>query len=200
MKLIFFDTEYLSISRSKSSFSAINRYKKILFPEIFQFSFIKLNSINSFDINEKFNFYLKTKNKIPNRLIKLTHYKPLKKNILLFKNFLKVINSFFNKDFIIIVNGDDLKLLKMNLKFNDIQPLNKKVKYINLRQLLKKIYKKEFTTAELKRKFLPKSSIKLHNSLNDCFILFKVIKRIKNEIKKKEFDELINKNIKIISL
>jgi inhibitor of KinA sporulation pathway (predicted exonuclease) len=118
----------------------------------------------------------------------------------LFKNFLKVINSFFNKDFIIIVNGDDLKLLKMNLKFNDIQPLNKKVKYINLRQLLKKIYKKEFTTAELKRKFLPKSSIKLHNSLNDCFILFKVIKRIKNEIKKKEFDELINKNIKIISL
>lgn len=200
MKLIFIDTEYFSISKNKSSFIEINKNKKILFPEIFQFSYIEINSINTFNKRKKFNFYLKTKKKIPYRLVKLTNYNPIKNKSILFKDFIKKINSFFNYNTIIIVNGDDLKLLKMNMKFNKINPLKKKINYINLRVLFKKLYKVDLDTAQLKRRFLPNSSIKLHNALNDCLILLKVFKFIKNEIKSEKFLRLILKNIKKINI
>ena len=83
--------------------------------------------------------------------------------------------------------------MKLNL-------LNKKVKYINFRTLFKKIYKKEFTTAELKRKFLPKSQIRLHNSLNDCFVLLNVFKEIKSKYEREKFFRIISKNIKVIKI
>ena len=200
MKLIFIDTEYLSISKNKSSFIEINKNKKILFPEIFQFSYIEIHSISTFNKRKKFNFFLKTKKKIPYRLVKLTNYNPIKNKSIHFKDFIKKINTFFNYNTIIIVNGDDLKLLKMNMKFNKINPFKKKISYINLRVLFKKLYKVELDTAQLKRRFLPKSSIKLHNSLNDCLILLKVFKFIKKEIKSEKFLRLILKNIKKITV
>lgn len=194
LKLIFIDSEYLSLSKEKSSFHEINKNKKILFPEIFQFALIKTNLDLKLNKIKKINFYIKTKNKIPNRLIKLTNYNPLKKNLILFKKFIKKMNILSYKNQLIVVNGDDIKLLKMNMKFNKIKLSNKKIRYLNLRSFLKKIYNKEFTTAELKRKFIPNNSTKLHNALNDCVVLIKALKIIKNKKKNQSFEKLILKN------
>jgi hypothetical protein len=200
LKFIFLDSEFLTLSKSKSTFVEVKKHQKELFPEIFQFSFIKVYSIDNFNKNKKFNFYIKTKSKISYRLLKLTNYKPSVQNIITPKLFLQKIKLSFNENFIYIANGGDLKLLKLNIKFNHISNIGKRLKYIDLRIFLKKIYGRDFNTALLKKKFLPNSKIRIHNSLNDSLILLKVLDKIKKDMGKKYFINLINKSLKTINL
>ena len=73
MNIFIVDTEFISISKSKSSFKQLIKFKKIKFPEIFQFSMIKISDFDKLKILNKYNFYIKTKQNIPGRLIKLTN-------------------------------------------------------------------------------------------------------------------------------
>ena len=73
MKIFIVDTEFISISKSKSSFKQLVKYQKIKFPEIFQFSMIEISDLDKLKILNKYNFYIKTRQNIPGRLIKLAN-------------------------------------------------------------------------------------------------------------------------------
>ena len=45
MKIIIFDTEYLSLSKKYSNIKSVIKFKKKLFPEIIQISFLKCSNI-----------------------------------------------------------------------------------------------------------------------------------------------------------
>ena len=47
MKIIIFDSEYLSLSKKYSDIKSLIRFKKKLFPEIIQISFLKYSNFFS---------------------------------------------------------------------------------------------------------------------------------------------------------
>ena len=129
MKLIIFDTEYLSLSRKLSNFNSLVKYKKKLFPEIIQISFLKMSNIflkNS--KKKKLNIYIKIKQKIPRRIIKLTDItqKILNRKGLLFQDAIKSIDKFIENKTILIANGEDIRLLKFNINHYKIKSRKKK--------------------------------------------------------------------------
>ena len=191
---VFLDLEYFSISKKLSAYKELLKNQRILFPEIFQVSFlICKKNLKKYKI---FNFYLKTKKEIPNRLIKLCGVNKKKIVRISFKRFLKFfLNKINKKNLLIICNGDDLKLLKKNISYNKIQKeLDIKLNFLNLRKLSKKLFLKEYDTYELKKKFKINKSLKLHNAANDVLILFHVFYKISNIWGEERFDKII-KNI-----
>ena len=65
MKIIIFDTEYLSLSKKYSNIKSVIKFKKIV-SEIIQISFLKCSNI--LKKKKKLNIFIKIKQKIPKRI------------------------------------------------------------------------------------------------------------------------------------
>ncbi len=190
MNIFIVDTEFISISKNKSSFKQLIKFKKIKFPEIFQFSMIKISDFDKLKILNKYNFYIKTKQNIPDRLIKLTNLNLSKySKAIYFKDFLKRINKIIKNKSLIICNGKDLELLNMNTSFNNEKKLKKNINLLNLRTFLKKETGISIETEKLKKYFQIKNIKNVHNSLEDCKIILISLKKLK----KKKYYNLYNK-------
>lgn len=197
MNVIIFDTEFLSLSKKQSDYNSLIKYKNRMFPEIFQFSFLEVKLFADTKIKKKYNYYLKTKKEIPLRLKKLTN---LTKNKILkaisFKEFASVLSAYLisKKKNILICNGSDIELLKLNLNKNKII-LNINVKYVNLRKISQHIDYKPMNTYELKKNI--SSKLKVHDAINDCKIIFYYLGKIKRRMGLKKFNRLINNFVQI---
>ena len=137
MRTIFLDTEYLSLSKKFSAFKFLIKYKNILYPEIIQIGAYKFKNIFTKNRAKKLNLYLKIQQFLPKRISKLTG---INQNLLnqkgrLFKDNIQLLLKFLKDSDIIFVNGEDLKLIKLNMTFNKIKSFNKKFYFINLRNL-----------------------------------------------------------------
>ena len=142
MKIIIFDTEYLSLSKKYSDIKNLIKFKEKLFPEIIQISFLKCSNIYLKNTQKKFNIFIKIKQKIPKRITKLTN---ITSNFLqtkghYFKESIKQIDKIVDRNSILLANGDDIKILKLNIRFNNIERNNKRmVNYVNFRKILNRI-------------------------------------------------------------
>ena len=146
MKIIIFDTEYLSLSKKYSNIKSLIKFKKKLFPEIIQISFLKYENIYTKNNQKKLNIFIKIKQKIPKKIKKLTKIKQntIKKKGYYFKKSMNLIDKFVDKKSILIANGDDIKILKINMKKNNFKNNKKKIiKYINLKKIFNTIDKKK---------------------------------------------------------
>ena len=129
MKIIIFDTEYLSLSKKYSDLKSLIKFKEKLFPEIIQISFLKCPNIYLKNNQKKLNIFIKIKQKIPKRITKLTNITSniLQKKGYCFKESMNLIDKFVDRKSILIANGEDIKLLKLNIRFNNFERGNKKL-------------------------------------------------------------------------
>ena len=191
MKFAVIDLEYFSLSNAKSSFKNLVKFKKILYPEIFQLGCIQFSTKSKKKI--KTNLYFKTYQKIPKRLIKLTKitHEFLNNNGDIFSKRIKKIIPILKKKNIFLSNGDDLKIIKMNYKRFIKKKIGINVKFINLRKILGD------TDTEFYFKKNEKSK-RAHNAIEDCEILIKVFKKYLKNKDIKEIKKIIEKNIEFI--
>lgn len=200
MKIFIVDTEYISISKSKSSFKQLVKYEKIKFPEIFQFSMIEISDLDKLKILNKYNFYIKTRQNIPGRLIKLTNLNLSKySKAKYFKDFLKSINKIIKNKSLIICNGTDIELLNLNTSFNYEKKLKKKINLLNLRTFIKKETGLSLETEKLKKYFKIKNIKHVHDSLEDCKIILHSLKKLKQK-NYYNFYNKIKKNLEEIKI
>ena len=161
----------------------------------------KLSKISSKRI--KLPKFIKTRQKIPKRIAKLTNITSdfLQKEGFSFKKSLNLIDKFIDRKSIVIDNGGDLELLKLNLKFHNIKRHNKKIiNYVNFSKITKKFNKnKLIATANLNKIFKFKINYNQHNALNDCITINKCLKKMIKNYGKKEFEKIILTNKKLVS-
>jgi len=204
MKIIIFDTEYLSLSKKYSNIKSLIRFKKKLFPEIIQISFLKCANIYTKNNQKKLNIFIKIKQKIPKRITKLTKItqNTIKKKGYYFKKSMNLIDKFVDKKSILIANGDDIKILKLNMKYNNFKKSKKKIiNYINLKKIFNTIdKKKKYDTEKLNKIFDFKINFNPHDASNDCKIIYKTIKKIIKIYGRKNFESMILQNKKMIGL
>ena len=202
MKIIIFDTEYLSLSKRYSDLKSLIKFKKKLFPEIIQISFLKCPNVYSKNNQKKLNIFIKIKQKVPKRITKLTNITSniLQKKGYCFKESMYLIDKFIDKKSILLSNGEDMELLKLNMRFNNFERGNKKlVNYVNLRKILKRIdNKRNFNTENLNKIFKFKINFNLHNASNDCIVIYKSLRKLIKIHGKKEFENMILQNKKLI--
>lgn len=203
MKIIILDTEYVCISKKHSNIRSLIKFKKKIFPEIFQISFLKSSNIYLKRNQKKLNIFIKIGQKIPKRIAKLTNITSdfLQRKGFFFKKSLNLIDKFIDTKSILIDNGGDLELLKLNIKFHNIERHNKKlVNYVNFSKITKKLNKnKLISTENLNEIFKFKINYNHHNALNDCITINKSLKKIIKNHGKKEFEKMILRNKKLIS-
>ena len=203
MKIIILDTEFICISKKLSDLKSLIKYKKKIFPEIFQIAFLKSSNIYLKRNQKKLNIFIRTRQKIPKRIAKLTNTTPdfLQRKGFSFKKSLNLIDKFIDRKSILIDNGGDLELLKLNLKFHNIERHNKKiVNYVNFSKITKKFNKNELIRTEnLNKIFKFKINYNQHNALNDCITINRCLKIIIKNYGKKEFEKMILTNKKLIS-
>ena len=203
MKIVILDTEYLSLSKRYSDYKNLVKFKKKIFPEIIQISFLELSNIFSQKCKKKkLNSYIKINQRIPKRISKLTGITEqllLKKGYSL-KEVVGFIDKFIKKESILIANGEDIKLIKFNIKNSNITRENKKlIYYVNLKYVFNKINKKKnFDTQNLNKIFNFKTNLKVHNSYNDCKIIYESLKRLIKFYGEKKIKKIINQNKKLI--
>ena len=212
MKIIIFDTEYLSLSTKYANLRNLIKFKKKLFPEIIQISFLKCPNIYLKDNYKKLNIFIKTKQNIPKRITKLTNITP---NILIkkgysFKESMNLIDQFVDKKSILLANGEDIKILKLNMTFNNFKRANSRfINYVNLRKILNKIDKKKssgksdleakkYHTANLNKMFKFKINFHLHNASNDCIVIYRSLRKLIQIYGKKEFENMISQNKELV--
>ena len=203
MKIIIFDTEYLSLSKKHSNIKSIIKFKKKLFPEIIQISFLKCSNIFLRNKQKKLNIFIKIKQKIPKRITKLTKITQytLKKKGYHFEKSMGLIDKFVDKSSILIANGDDIKILKLNIKYNNFKKNKKKlISFVNLQKVLYQIDKKNYDTENLNKIFDFKINFNPHYASNDCIIIYKAIRKIIKIYGRKKFKEMILQNKKSIGL
>jgi len=202
MKIIIFDTEYLSLSKKYSNLRNLIKFKKKLFPEIIQLSFLKCSNIYLKNNQKKLNIFFKVKQKIPKRITKLTNITPnfLQKEGCYLKESMHQIDKFVDRKSTLIANGDDIKILKLNIKFNNIKRNNKKIiSYVNFKKILNRIDKKKnYDLENLIKIFKIKTNLKLHNASNDCIVLHKCLIKLIKIYGKKEFEDMISQNKELI--
>lgn len=207
MKIIIFDTEYLSLSKRYANLRNLIKFKKKLFPEIIQISFLKCSNIYLKNKQKKLNIFIKIKQKIPKRIAKLTNITSniLQKKGYYFKESMNLIDKFVDRKSILIANGEDIKLLKLNIRYNNFERGNKKlINYINLNKILNRIDKKKNTdiryydTENLNKIFKFKINFHLHNASNDCIVIYKSLRKLIKIYGKKEFEDMIAQNKKLI--
>ncbi len=202
MKIIILDTEYVCISKKHSNIRSLIKFKKKIFPEIFQISFLKSSNIYLNRNQKKLNIFIKIRQKIPKRIAKLTNITSdfLERKGFFFKKSLNLIDKFIDRKSILIDNGGDLELLKLNIKFHNIERHNKKiVNYVNFSKITKKLNKNELISTEnLNKIFKFKINYNHHNALNDCITINKSLKKIIKNYGKKEFEKMILRNKKLI--
>ena len=202
MKIIIFDTEYLSLSKRYTDLRNLIKFKKKLFPEIIQISFLKCSNIYLKNKQKKLNIFIKIKQKIPKQITKLTNITSniLQKKGYYFKESMNLIDKFIDKKSILLANGDDIELLKLNIRFNNFERGNKKlVNYVNLRKVLNRIDKKKnYDTENLIKIFGLKTNFMLHNASNDCIVLYKSLRKLIKIYGKKKFEDMISQNKELI--
>ena len=203
MKIIILDSEYICISKKNSNLKSLIKFKKKMFPEIFQISFLKSSNIYLNKKQKKLNIFIKIRQKLPKRIAKLTNTTSslLQRKGFSFKKSLDLIDKFIDKKSIFIDNGGDLELLKHNIKFHNIKRHNKKIiNYVNLSKMTKIFNKnKIIRTENLNKIFKFKINYNKHNSLNDCITINRSLKIIIKNYGKKEFKKMILANKKLIS-
>ena len=188
MNIYIIDTEYISLSKKKSSYLQINKYKGLKFPEIFQFSMIQIEVSNNLKKKKKYNFYIKTNNPIPSRLLHLCNLDAYKLNRgIKFNSFIEKLKLAVKNNSLIICNGEDLRLLKLNIKYHNTTGLNKKIYFLNLRKLSIKNFKRDLETESLKKFINLKKKFNFHDSSDDCEILYLYLKFIKKKLGLKNF-------------
>ena len=202
MKIIIFDTEYLSLSKKHSNLKNLIKFKEKLFPEIIQISFLKCSNIYLKNNQKKLNIFIKIKQKIPKRITKLTNITSnfLQKKGYYFKESMNLIDKIVDRNSVLIANGDDIKILKLNIRFNNIERDNKRiVNYVNFRKILNKINKKKnYDTENLIKIFELKTNFILHNASNDCIVLYKSLRKLIKIYGKKKFEDMISQNKKLM--
>ena len=202
MKILIFDTEYLSLSKKYSDLKSLIKFKEKLFPEIIQISFLKCSNIYLKNNQKKLNIFIKIKQKIPKRITKLTNITSnfLQKKGYYFKESMNLIDKIVDRNSVLIANGDDIKILKLNIKFNNIERNNKRiVNYVNLRKILNRINKnKNYDTENLIKIFELKTNFILHNASNDCIVLYKSLRKLIKIYGKKKFEDMILQNKELI--
>ena len=207
MKITIFDTEYLSLSKRYADLRSLIKFKKKLFPEIIQISFLKCSNIYLKNKQKKLNIFIKIKQKIPKRITKLTNItlNILQKKGYCFEESMRLIDKFVNRKSILIANGEDIKLLKLNIRYNNFERSNKKlINYINLKKILNRIDKKKNTdiryydTENLNKIFKFKINFHLHNASNDCIVIYKSLRKLIKIYGKKEFEDMIAQNKELI--
>ena len=203
MKIIILDSEYICISKKHSNLKSLIKFKKKMFPEIFQISFLKSSNIYSKKKQKRLNIFIKIRQKLPKRIAKLTNTTSslLQRKGFSFKKSLDLIDKFIDKKSIFIDNGGDLELLKHNIKFHNIKRHNKKIiNYVNLSKMTKIFNKnKIIRTENLNKIFKFKINYNKHNSLNDCITINRSLRFIIKNYGKKEFKKMILANKKLIS-
>ena len=202
MKITIFDTEYLSLSKGYSDLRNLIKFKKKLFPEIIQISFLKCSNIYLKNKQKKLNIFIKIKQKIPKRITKLTNISSniLQKKGHCFKESMNLIDKFIDKKSILLANGDDIEILKLNIRFNNFKRGTKKlVNYVNLQKVLSRIDKKKnYDTKNLNKIFKFKINFHLHNASNDCIVIYKSLRKLIKIYGKKEFEDMIAQNKELI--
>ncbi len=184
------DLEYLSWSLKSAK--NIKFRKKSQPPEIIQLGIIKLD-LEKFSKKKFLKLFVLPKiNKVPLRIKKLTGItdKKLKKRGENFKISMNKTLKFINSNSLIICNGNDDQILKINFKLNNMSNLfaKKRVYFYNLNKILIKIFpKNNSTTSNLKKIFNIKNKLKPHDALNDCKIINDSIKQLLKNIGKKKF-------------
>ena len=73
MKIIILDSEYICISKKHSNIRSLIKFKKKIFPEIFQIAFLKSSNIYLKRNQKKLNIFIRIRQKIPRRITKLTN-------------------------------------------------------------------------------------------------------------------------------
>ena len=78
------------------------------------------------------------------------------------------IDKILDRNSVLLANGDDIKILKLNIRFNNIERDNKRiVNYVNFRKILNRIDKKKnYATENLNKIFKLKTNFILHNASN----------------------------------
>ena len=202
MKITILDTEYLSLSKRYTDLRNLIKFKKKLFPEIIQISFLKCPNIYLKNNQKKLNIFIKIKQKIPKRITKLTNITSniLQKKGHCFKESINMIDKFIDKKSILLANGEDIELLKLNIRFNNFKRGTKKlVNYVNYRKILNKINKKKnYDTENLNKIFKFKINFYLHNASNDCVVIYKSLRKLIKIYGKKEFEDMIAQNKELI--
>ena len=207
MKIIIFDTEYLSLSKRHSNLKSLIKFKKKLFPEIIQISFLKCSNIYLKNNKKKLNIFIKIKQKIPKRITKLTNITSnfLQKKGHYFKETMNLIDKFIDKKSILLANGNDIEILKLNIRFNNFKRGTKKlVNYVNYNKFLSKIDKKKNTdiryydTENLNKIFKFKINFHLHNASNDCVVIYKSLRKLIKIYGKSKFKDMIAQNKELI--
>ena len=202
MKITIFDTEYLSLSKRYADLRSLIKFKKKLFPEIIQISFLKCPNVYSKNNQKKLNIFIKIKQKVPKRITKLTNITSniLQKKGYCFKESMNLIDKFIDKKSILLSNGEDMELLKLNMRFNNFEKGNKKlVNCVNLKKILRRIdNKRNFNTETLNKIFKFKINFNLHNASNDCIVIYKSLRKLIKIYGKKEFENMILQNKKLI--
>jgi DNA polymerase III alpha subunit (gram-positive type) len=202
MKIIIFDTEYLSLSKRCSNLRNLIKFKKKLFPEIIQISFLKCSNIYLKNKQKKLNIFIKIKQKIPKQITKLTNITSniLQKKGHCFKESMNLIDKFIDKKSILLANGEDIEILKLNIRFNNFKRGTKKlVNYVNYRKILNRINKKKnYDTENLNKIFKFKINFHLHNASNDCIVIYKSLRKLIKIYGKKEFEDMIAQNKELI--
>ena len=110
------------------------------------------------------------------------------------------IDKLVDRNWILLANGEDLKILKLNIRFNNIKRDNKRiVNYVNFRKILNKIDKKKnYETENLNKIFKFKVNFQLHNASNDCIVLYKTLRKLIKIYGKKKFEDMISQNKELI--
>ena len=202
MKITIFDTEYLSLSKRYADLKSLIKFKKKLFPEIIQISFLKCSNIYLKNKQKKLNIFIKIKQKIPKRITKLTNITSniLQKKGYYFKESMNLIDKFIDKKSILLANGEDIEILKLNIRFNNFKRGTKKlVNYVNYRKILNRINnKKNYDTENLNKIFKFKINFHLHNASNDCIVIYKSLRKLIKIYGKKEFEDMIAQNKELI--
>jgi len=171
--IVVIDTEYLSLRKKYSNYEYLIKFKKKLFPEIIQIAACKFDIYNKKKF-QKLNIYFKIQQKIPTRIKKLTGINEtiLKKKGKNFKENFKKLIQFIKKNDIVFVNGQDLDLIKFNMKYLKIKNIRKSFFYLNLKKLTGNI-DTNFLQRDIK---LDKK--KLHNASYDCTLISNFIRKI----------------------
>ena len=207
MKIIIFDTEYLSLSKKYSDLKNLIKFKEKLFPEIIQISFLKCSNIYLKNNQKKLNIFIKIKQKIPKRITKLNNVTSniLQKKGHYFKETMNLIDKFIDKKSILLANGNDIEILKLNIRFNNFKRGTKKlVNYVNYNKFLSKIDKKKNTdiryydTENLNKIFKFKINFHLHNASNDCVVIYKSLRKLIKIYGKSKFKDMIAQNKELI--
>ena len=202
MKITIFDAEYLSLSKRYANLRNLIKFKKKLFPEIIQISFLKCSNIYLKNKQKKLNIFIKIKQKIPKQITKLTNITSniLQKKGHCFKESMNLIDKFIDKKSILLANGEDIEILKLNIRFNNFKRGTKKlVNYVNYRKILNRINKKKnYDTANLNKIFKFKINFHLHNASNDCIVIYKSLRKLIKIYGKKEFEDMIAQNKELI--